>query len=282
MNRFTTTQQDEIFMVKIPQPFDASAAEAFSKAANQWLLNPATLFLIDFTGHLEIKSQCYRPIIALSKILDKNHRHLSCLGLNDRIIKNLMIDGVCGAFSPSESIEAASKKFLGKGNESMTTSKSPIDGRFINPFIAATLKTLSLQARTQGEIGKPYVLKEENNLAIDIAGVIGLASNLYKGSITIGFTAPVFLKIYENMFGEKLDTITPDAQDAASEILNIVYGMAKREINENVGCDFQPSLPTVLVGEKLKVRHSSSTPVIILPFQTTAGPFHIEVVIEKI
>jgi chemotaxis protein CheX len=274
---FTTRTEGDVFIVQIPKPFDAAAIDGFNEQMNNWLLQPAEIYIFDFAGHDKLSPRAYRPIIVLNQVLTKNQRHLACLGFSQLLVNQLVADGVCGAFCPVGSVAEAKAKF-GKPDAS-------IDTRFIKPFVDATVKTLSVQASTQSHPGKPFVLDRtaaDGGLGIDIAGVISLTSDTLKGNITIGFPAAVFLKIYENMFGEKVTALTPEIQDAAGEILNIIYGSAKTELNATQGCGFKPALPTVLTGEKLNIRQSPLNPTIVLPFETLAGPFQIEVTVEKL
>lgn len=282
MTKFTTSVSGEIFEITVPDPFEGSAVEDFISESKAWLLQPATLFILDFAGHSDVKQQAYRAIVQLHKHLTKNGKHLASLGINKQLQLRLASDGVGAAFCPVDSLEIAKAKFLSKA---VPPKKSDIfDPTFVKVFADATLKTLSVQARTEGHTGKPFLRKTDDQeiFQIDIAGVISLASDKMKGSITIGFPAHVFLKIYENMFDEKQEKITPEIQDAAAEILNIIYGTAKTELNRTQGCDFKPALPTVLSGEKLTIRSFPSSPTIVLPFETSAGPFLIEVAVEKI
>ncbi len=156
-----------------------------------------------------------------------------------------------------------------------------VDVGFINPFIEGTRITLETQANTPIQVGKPYVKKANESLPMDIAGVISLTNPSFTGSIALCFTSAVFLKIYENMVGEKHDKITPELQDAAGELLNIIFGRAKTILNDTKGHTLEKAIPTILAGDNLNVRHTSTSAVIVLPFESSAGVFHIEIVIER-
>jgi chemotaxis protein CheX len=79
------------------------------------------------------------------------------------------------------------------------------------------------------------------------------------------------------MLGESHKEITPETADLVAELLNIIYGQAKTELNAGLGLDLPPALPTVLRGEKLSLRQNSSAPVVVLPFQSDLGIFHVEI-----
>ncbi|OFZ54911.1 MAG: hypothetical protein A2428_11685 [Bdellovibrionales bacterium RIFOXYC1_FULL_54_43] len=154
-----------------------------------------------------------------------------------------------------------------------------MDVEFINPFIRATQVTLETQANTPVKIGKPY-LKRDEKISFDIAGVISLTSNAFKGSIALCFPAKVFLAIYSNLLGEKHDVITKEIEDAAGEILNIIFGQAKAELNHKAGYQIQKAIPTIVRGTNLEVHHLTRNVAVILPFETDSGVFHLEISTE--
>ncbi|OFZ03677.1 MAG: hypothetical protein A2070_14450 [Bdellovibrionales bacterium GWC1_52_8] len=161
-----------------------------------------------------------------------------------------------------------------------TPAKAKFDVKFINPFITATKATFEMQANTPIRIGKPFLKKEDDKVAIDIAGVISLTSPAFHGSIALCFPAKVFLAIYSNMLGEKHETITREIEDAAGEMLNIIFGQAKAELNDKAGYQIQKAIPTIVRGNQLEVHHLVRNIAVVLPFETDAGSFHLEVSTE--
>lgn len=82
------------------------------------------------------------------------------------------------------------------------------------------------------------------------------------------------------MFSEEHKELTAELEDAAAELLNIIYGLAKIDLNTK-GFNFQKALPTILKGEKISIRQSGLEPVVIVPFETDAGPLHLEIEFNK-
>jgi chemotaxis protein CheX len=179
----------------------------------------------------------------------------------------------CRRFVPVATLEEAKRR--------SAPARPAVDVEFINPFIMATKKVIETQAQTPLAPGKAYLRKPSERIPMEIAGVIGLSCTEFKGSISICFRAEVFLKIYENMVGEKHDQITGEIEDAAGELLNIIFGQAKTVLNDQKGYTLEKALPTILVGEKLKLHHQSRAPAIVLPFESPAGAFHLEILIDR-
>ncbi|MCM2281232.1 MAG: chemotaxis protein CheX [Bdellovibrionaceae bacterium] len=160
-------------------------------------------------------------------------------------------------------------------------SKPAIDVDLINQFLTATKTVLQTQANVSITPGKPYLKKAGETIPMQIAGVIALTNPAFTGTIALCLRDEVFLNIYENMVGEKHEKITAELEDAAGELLNMIFGQVKTILNDQKGYKLEKALPTVLTGEKLTLRHRGATPAIILPFDSSSGVFHIEVFIQQ-
>lgn len=156
----------------------------------------------------------------------------------------------------------------------METGK--IDVNFINPFITGAVETLKIQCSITATSGKPYVKDANNKVKTDIAAIIGLTSKAFNGSVAICFTESVFLFIMEKMLGSKYTAITKELEDGASELLNIIFGHAKRVLNQQ-GYGIDKAIPTIVRGSDLNVTHLTPSPTIALPFTTEKGVFLIEI-----
>jgi len=151
---------------------------------------------------------------------------------------------------------------------------------FIDPFTVATKTVFETQAQTPVMPGKAYLLPHDERIPMEIVGLIGLACAEFKGALSICFRSEVFLKIYENMVGERHGAISQEIEDAAGELLNIIFGQAKTIVNDQKGYKLELAIPTVLTGEKLQLHHQSRNSAVVLPFESGAGAFHLEILIE--
>lgn len=156
-----------------------------------------------------------------------------------------------------------------------------MDMNFLKPFIDGTIHTLNIQCEVTPVAGKPYLKsKDAKSMRIDIAGVVGIWSEKFKGSICICFPERTFLNIMGKMLGEEYSTINDEVSDGAGEIMNIVFGYAKRVLNQQ-GHELEKALPNIVIGENIKVTHNANDPVIILPFESPLGMFQLEIGIAK-
>ena len=113
-----------------------------------------------------------------------------------------------------------------------------------------------------------------------ISGVINLTCSSFSGTISLCFQKDVFLKTYEALVGESHDSINDEVKDAAGELLNMIYGQAKTELNKK-GYQLEKALPTVVAGEGLELHHGSENPVLVIDFDSRLGKFYLEVVLAS-
>jgi chemotaxis protein CheX len=155
-----------------------------------------------------------------------------------------------------------------------------IDVNFINPFIEGAIETLKIQCSFTAKAAKPFLKGKGPDIKTDITAVIGLTSAAFNGSVAICFPQSIFLSIMEKMLGEKHSAITKELEDGASELLNIIFGQAKRVLNEK-GYAIEKAIPTIIRGSDLSVKHLTPNATIVVPFETEAGIFHIEIATQK-
>ena len=156
-----------------------------------------------------------------------------------------------------------------------------MDVQFFKPFVDGTIKTLQIQANVEIKTAKPFFKKKEDNPHHAIAGIIGLASARFSGSIALCFPEKVFLYIMSQMLGEEYSEIDDDLQDGVAEMLNIIFGQAKTVLNDQ-GYKLEMALPNIIRGKEIQTFSvTGGTPVVVLPFTTEVGEFYIEIATQE-
>lgn len=155
------------------------------------------------------------------------------------------------------------------------------DAGFLNSFISALDATLKDFARIENLTAeKPQVMKDNNTILVDISGSLPIVSSHFTGVISIGFPKLTFLSLAEEVLGEKQESINQDNRDLVGEIVNIVYGKAKRSWSD-LGLSFQKTIPSVFDGNTHQLRPMVESSTIILPYQSSFGIFTAIISIKK-
>jgi chemotaxis protein CheX len=82
------------------------------------------------------------------------------------------------------------------------------------------------------------------------------------------------------MLGEEVTSIDDTVTDMVGEITNMVTGGAKRLLSEQ-GYRFDMAIPSVVSGKNHIIHHKSKAPIVVVPFNTQAGNFFIEICFEE-
>ena len=149
--------------------------------------------------------------------------------------------------------------------------KPKIDIEFINPFLEAAIRAITMQSGITAEAGKPFLVKEP--IPSDISGIIPISSPIFTGVFSLEFTKETFLKMVSKFFGEDYTEINEEIEGFSAEMANMVYGAAKAKINEK-GYTLMPALPTSVRGAQFSSGPQSSI-AIGVPIISELGTIHV-------
>jgi chemotaxis protein CheX len=82
------------------------------------------------------------------------------------------------------------------------------------------------------------------------------------GSILLTFPEDVALKVYAALMFEEIETLTDEAQEAFTEILNMVIGNVKASITDK---KLEFDEPMVAVGQKVKYENTEGVKWLVIP-----------------
>ncbi|MBV1883568.1 MAG: chemotaxis protein CheX [Pseudomonadales bacterium] len=153
-----------------------------------------------------------------------------------------------------------------------------MDVTVINPFISSLSDVLNNMTDLEYKIDKIHLKTPADNPR-NVTGFIDLSAETAKGSLAICFDKAVILQVYEKLLGEIVTEINEEVEDCVGEITNMVCGSAKALLAEQ-GHQLELSTPTVIIGDTKEIPHFQPKPIIIIPFLTDNGNFHIEVTLK--
>jgi chemotaxis protein CheX len=151
---------------------------------------------------------------------------------------------------------------------------------FINPFVEAVVRVLKTMAFTAPKPGEPFLKKRPELSQGDVTAVLGLTGAV-KGSVAVSFTEAAILQTVTNMFGEQVNEISSEVEDAVGELCNMICGDARRAL-ESQGYHLQAAIPTVISGKGHRISHSVPGPTLVMPFTIDSdATFFVEVCFES-
>ncbi len=138
----------------------------------------------------------------------------------------------------------------------------------------SVVNTFEVQFSMESKVrGMSMALESIRGIEIDCLSTLSLESTNLLGTLAIGFPRHTLFKILEGMLGETFTELTPENSDASGEILNIIYGSARKVINEG-GFDFKPAIPMTVLGTGLGLAKSHLVgTALFYECESSAGPF---------
>ena len=150
-----------------------------------------------------------------------------------------------------------------------------LDGQVLMSFVDAVKQAFSVQCSINPSALQPFKRTPDNGYHFDVGSIIGITGASFRGTLSIAFEEKAYLELYYRMTNERHDLITPEISDAASELINIIYGVTKAKLNEQ-GHRLQVAMPKLIYGAHMKLSHNSSKPSIALPFDVPNGKMWVE------
>jgi chemotaxis protein CheX len=127
----------------------------------------------------------------------------------------------------------------------------------------------------------PYFMEKETVTEWDVSGVIGLTGEA-RGAVVISMKQDLAIKLTSILTATEHKGLDADVVDAVGEIVNIIAGNAKQELEE--AFKLVISLPTIVKGKE----HSINWPegqarVICIPFTISdTDSFTLSVALESV
>jgi chemotaxis protein CheX len=146
----------------------------------------------------------------------------------------------------------------------------------INPFLKSTIETFKTMVNLAITSGKPYLLKEHND--VDISGVINISGDI-NGVVVMAYPLPTALKISSKFLSEDIKELNTSVSDCIGELSNIITGFAKKELQS---LRLSISLPKILHNQNPAVDMPKGVPIVCIPFNSEIGSFVMEICHEDV
>lgn len=255
-------------LVKLDSVLDFANCKLFDEELST-LAGQHNHVLVDCQQVVDLPQDWIRAFMKLQIALKGEGKIFKLVHVNHATLANLKKEGIDSTFSIAKDVKAALV-------EVNITPKKTLDTEFINPFLEATIRVLSVQAKIEATPCKIYIKKVDDKFVGDISGIIGIVSDSFNGSVVISFPEKTFLQVMSSMLGEVFTKLDQDIIDGAGELTNMIFGQAKIVLN-NKGYGIKTALPSVVTGKDHSLSAMTKGPIVVVPFDSLAGKFFVEI-----
>lgn len=147
-----------------------------------------------------------------------------------------------------------------------------MDSSYILPFVSSIQNVFSTMLQLQVQVGKPEI-KGATDPTYDVSGIIGMSGDI-EGSVVLSFPTDAAERVIQLFTGMELGHTHEDFADAVGELVNMISGSAKAQME---GMKVSISCPTVVVGQKHQVYGRKDVVTICIPCESDCGQFTVEV-----
>lgn len=151
-----------------------------------------------------------------------------------------------------------------------------MDRSYILPFIDSVQNVFEMMLQLPVNVGQPE-LKSGGDPTHDVSGLIGMGGDV-EGTICLSFPSETAQRVVSLFTGMELTINDEDFADAVGELVNMVSGGAKAKFE---GKRVDISCPSVVIGPKHSVFGRKDVVCIMIPCETDAGCFNVEVAIRQ-
>lgn len=255
--------------LKLAEEMDIETGKEFEKKVPELLQTPKDI-VVDCEHLSTMSPPALRNLVQLRSKLKAVNKQLILIQVTRGVENSLKLQGVTLPVAPD--LKAALAQF-GLG-------PVKLDVNFINPFLESTMNVLRSQCSTEAKAGRPYKKPQNEKYIGDISGVIGLVSKAFSGSVVIGFPQATFLKVMSRMVGTEIKEINKEIEDRAGELTSSIFEQAKVVLNEK-GYGIKTAIPSVVSGQDHSVLQMTKGPRMVIPFESDAGSFFIEICVSE-
>jgi chemotaxis protein CheX len=152
--------------------------------------------------------------------------------------------------------------------------------QYIKPFVNVCLNVFKDFIGYTITPDRAFFIDKNTTHDWDISGIIGLTGEA-RGAVVISMKTGLALKITSRLTGKEHTTPDDETIDAIGEIVNIIAGNAKRELEESFRLII--SLPTIVTGKNHLIKWPvSQVRIICIPFSVEDDTFCLSVAIESV
>jgi len=153
--------------------------------------------------------------------------------------------------------------------------------QYIHPFIKVCKKVFQELVGQTIDASLPYLTEKDKVGTWDISAIIGLTGEAC-GAVVISMKKELAIKLTTIITGTEYDGLHDDVVDTVGELVNIIAGNVKQELEE--AFKLVISLPTIVKGDEHSINWpDNQTRVICIPFTVPpADNFTLSVALEAV
>lgn len=152
-----------------------------------------------------------------------------------------------------------------------------LNAELMNLIISATTEVLTELAEVKDiKASAPQLLQKNNNIKVDITGILAVVSSEFQGSMSLSFKSDSYLKIINCILKEKYQAISGENEAEISQILNFISGKIRSALQQKK-IEMKKTNPAAFSGANHDLPDSGNARTLMLSFDSSVGTFWITI-----
>lgn len=238
-----------------------------------WLSLPAEVHVLDFKSSTNLPNGFYESVRVFNEKLRSRDIKLISVNMNEALAKEVKSRGLESAFNRI-------LKFPGDLYEKKTLTETEIRRLLFRYLAQAAFAAVETTLKSTVACDENYSAKAEDVPLnqFDMISCINVSNDFLNAEFRLCTSAKVLERLASAMLGHQSNVDQELMDSMALELLNMIYGHAKSNLNDQESFRLPSAIPRLIrKAEFHRIKRSPSSQLTIMPMVTPMGSFYVEV-----
>ncbi len=263
-----------VHYMKLPETVPVEAITALIDDMRKWAKLEVHMHVMDFNNLKTAPEELFRAIQGFEVLLKMRNLNMLSINIDDAIaseIETLRLESTFGRSIERAKVDPNNLKPFDEAKHKKLLLKY---------LVNAAHEAVQVTLQSTVSVDENYLSKIENvpMHEFDLISVVNTNNEFLKAEFRLLTSSKVVQRFAHAMLGK--DTLVDaDLVDSmVQELLNMIYGHAKSNLNDKENFRLPSAIPKVLHQKDFgRIKRSGPTKLTILPMVTPMGSFYIEV-----
>lgn len=262
-----------VHYIVLPATVVESALPSLQKKFADWTEVEAELHVLDFKHSVQLAAGFYPAVQVFTEKLKTKKINLISVNMNDTLHKEVKRLKLEGSFNRI-------LNFPGDLYKKRQMTELEVRRLLFKYLAQGAFAAVEVALQSTVSCDENYSAKaEEVPLEqFDLVSVVNVDNEMLRAEFRLCCSLPVIEKLARAMLGPKNEIDRELTESMALELLNIIYGFAKSNLNDKESFRLPSAIPRLLrKGDFGRIKRSRSSDLTIMPMVTPMGAFYVEV-----
>lgn len=260
--------------MKLPETVPVEAITALIEDMRKWAKLEVHMHVMDFNNLKTAPEELFRAIQGFEVLLKLKNLNMLSINIDDAIaneIETLRLESTFGRTLELAKSDPTKAKPFSEAKHKKTLLKY---------LVNAAHEAVQITLQSTVAVDENYLSKADAMPLheIDIVSLVPVNNDFMKGEFRLCSSTRVLERFAHAMLGKETVVDAELIESMAQELLNMIYGHAKSNLNDKEAFRLPSAIPRILRKKDFdRIKRSGPAKLTIMPMVTPMGSFYIEV-----